>query len=155
MAESNPYSPPSQVDEKLIHRESVEIEVLSSECRRNLSLTSKIVRFASVVFGIGSVVLIILVWDAFRTFGNPGRWGQWIALLVTCRVAYASCGLLLTWMLWKYAKSLDRMAIRGTVEIENVMERQTRMWLAVGLLLFVMLIHLAMTLWTSTLFYDD
>jgi uncharacterized membrane protein len=145
--ESNSYGPPSQADDKADSSrsgESNEINDLSPDCRGNLTLTSKIIRFASVVFGIGSVASIIQVWSAFRLYGFPDGWTWWHTLIVY-RVVYAPCWLLLAWMLWRYAKSLDQMAIRGAVEIENAMEQQAKMWLAVGLLLFVMLIGLAIT----------
>ena len=49
-------------------------------------------------------------------------------------------------MLWKYSTSLGRMANGGIAEVEKAMEQQAKAWLALGLLMFVMLIGLAISL---------
>jgi len=143
--EANPYesSPrPARIEQASSTVIPAHGTALSPECCGNLTLTSKIVRIASVVFGIGSLVSILQIWAAFRFYGFPDGWTLWHTL-IAYRIVYTPCWLLLAWMLWKYATCLNTMADKGVVEVEPTMEQQAKVWLAFGLLLFVMLIGLA------------
>jgi hypothetical protein len=85
----------------------------------------------------------VQVWLSFRFYGLPDGWTWWHTLLIY-RLAYTPCWLLLATMMWSFAQSLRGLAKHGCDNIELVIERQAKMWLAAGLLAFVMLTGVAL-----------
>ncbi|MFO0911882.1 MAG: hypothetical protein U0795_02910 [Pirellulales bacterium] len=72
---------------------------------------------------------------------------------VTClRLVFTPCLLLLTWILWRYAKSLDRLSVNGPSDAEYNIECLTKLWLSIGLFIFVQLLLLAFAFgWSMSL----
>ena len=141
---SNPYQSPNDTNAEMqgIDRPAAD-SGLSDDARGNIGLTTNIIKVASILAGLVSLVPVLQVWFSFRWYGLPNGWTWWHTL-ICYRLAYTPCWWLLASMMWKYAKSLNRLAKGGTQEIEDVIEQQTKMWLAGGLLAFVMLIGVAL-----------
>ena len=137
---SNPYQPLKEtrtgVDKATPDQQIV--NDLSADCRGNLQLTSRIAKVASVAAALVSLAILLSVGFTFRLYGLPDGWIWWTYFCY--RIIYTPCWLLLAWMMWKYAGCLDRLAENGVREVEATVEQQAKMWLAVGLLVFVVLI---------------
>lgn len=119
------------------------IRDLSTESRGNLTLTAKLIRIASVVCVIGSLIPVLQVVAYVNFYGVPKRW-TWLDVTVGFRILYSPCLLLVAWTLWSYASALVKMASRGILEIEKSIEQQAKAWLALGLLGFVWMLGFAL-----------
>lgn len=111
---------------------------LSSETAANLSLTSRLMKIAAVVFVFASLVPVVQLIAGFRMYGFPKGWTWWHTTVVY-RTIYCPCWLLLAWTLWKYAGCLGGMSRDGMYHFEDSTKRQAKFWLAVALMLFVVL----------------
>jgi hypothetical protein len=120
-------------------------EALSSDCRENLTLTVRILRIASVLMGLGAIGAILQIWAAFHALGFPSGWTWWHTL-IAYRIVYTPACLLLAWMLWKYTTALQKMSLHGATELEAAMEQQAKTSLALGLVIFVMLLGMAIAM---------
>jgi hypothetical protein len=58
---------------------------------------------------------------------------------------------MLGWQLWKYSSQLNDTAFLGATNIESLIERQTKVWVAVQLLLMAFLLFVASTFLYNTL----
>ncbi len=116
---------------------------LSEDTRGNIGLTVNIIKFASVLAALMSLVPIGQAWFSFRYYGVPDRMDMvaHVDLSTGCLLALLVAAAT---MMWKYATSLRGLAKNGPDDIEHVVERQAKMWLAGGLLVFVMLIGVAL-----------
>jgi hypothetical protein len=141
---ANPYQTPDNADAQAEGFDQPKLGGdLSDDTRGNLGLTANIIKFATVLAALLSVVPVIQVYLSFRFFELPIGWTWWHTL-ICYRLAYTPCWLLLAWMMWRYASSLNRLAINGTEELEKVIEQQAKMWLAAALLGFVMILGVAL-----------
>ena len=138
---SNPYQPPQEPthDSQSVAQRAAANE-LSPDCRGNLQLTAKVLRFLAIIAGLAIPYSIVQIALHFSLLGAMPGTSIWMGYLIFLRIIYSLCMLLLIRTTWRYARALDRMVINGVGEIEAVVECQAKAWLSVGLLVFVFLI---------------
>ena len=135
--ETQPEAPGDASTE--LSTQQVTIGEFSEDTSGNISLTSKIVKIAAVFAAFASLSSFMQVWAAFRFYGFPNGWTTWHTL-ICLRILYAPCWLLLAWTLWQYGKSLDQLRLNGIRHTETTIEQQAKLWLAIGLLIFALLV---------------
>ena len=114
----------------------------TDDAKENLGLTSRVVKITACISALASLAPIMQLWALFKLYGLPEGWTA--THTVTClRLVFTPCLLLATWMLWRYANSLNRLRDNGIADTEHNIERLTKVWLSIGLLLFVQLLALA------------
>ena len=113
---------------------------LSDDAKGNLGLTSRITRIATVIAVLASLNEGGQIWRAFRSGSLSGRFASW-HLLFGLNFLLAPSWLLLAWMLWKYSRSLDLWRRNGIHRTEATIEDQAKLWLAIGLVTFFILLR--------------
>lgn len=153
MDQSDPYRPPKATPDNGtidVHGDaedsSEESDDLSEDCRGNLGLTSSIIRLLAVVACVVALFLVFGIWSTFQLSGGLQFWTPWDQFVVCTRLVFIPCWALLAWMMWKYATCLDRLRKAGVGEVEAAAEQQAKLWLAIGLLAFLILMNMAISL---------
>ena len=145
MASENPYSPGSVTEDALDSPQdkthSVVVSELGEDSRGNLKLTATSVRIAAVFAFLASIGCVLQIWAMTKFYGWSESWNIGSSTIIVRAIA-APCWLILSFMLWQYSKSLIQMAKEGIRHSEYTIESQTKVWLAVGLILFVFLLSI-------------
>ena len=129
--------------------QQVFVSELSDDAKGNLGLTSKITRAAAAFAVFAFLGAVRQVWMGLRFVAFSGSWTAWH--IITClEIVLAPCWLLVAWMLWKYAKSLEQLRRNGIRFTEAIIEDQAKLWLAMGLVMFLMLVRVALFWGAST-----
>ena len=103
---------------------------LSDECRGNLSLTSKMMKFSSLVLMLYAGYHGFWALVYFLSEDAPHGW-RFITTLAY--YIYLPCYAAVGWMFWKYSKAVDELAADGFKAVESAAESQAKTWLTVGL----------------------
>jgi hypothetical protein len=81
---------------------------------------------------------------ACRTGGQP-------CTIAALGLVFIPLWAMLGWQLWKYSSQLNDTVFLGASNIESLIERQTKVWVAVQLLLMAFLLFVATTFLYNTL----
>ncbi len=139
----NPYEPPSDkgpVSATAPSAKQVVVCELSDDAKGNLGLTSKITRVAAVIAVFMTANELWQIWRASRSGSLSGPFTSW-HLLFSLNFLLTPCWLFLAWMLWKYSRSLDLWRRNGIHRTEATIEDQAKLWLAIGLVVFFILLR--------------
>lgn len=142
MNDQNPYQasfPATSANEEAVaHRAGVSVPDFSEDTRGNLGLISRVIKAAAVFAAIASTIGVLQIWAMIQITRGTSAWTT-MHTLACLRLVFTPCFLLLAWMMWRYARCLDDARVNGISEIEATIEQQTKMWLSVGLLIFLMM----------------
>lgn len=115
------------------------VQELSTETKENIGLIFNIVKVLSV---LSALAALLITWQTGMTFYYLGFVDGWTPFhsINVVRFLLVPCFFLLAVTLWRYSESLDNLRTDGITKFEATLEYQTRLWLAIALFVFVILL---------------
>lgn len=112
------------------------VQELSNDTKENIGLIFNIVKVLSV---LSALAALFITWQTGMTFYYLGFVDGWTPFhsINVVRFLLVPCLFLLALTLWRYSESLDNLRTDGISKAEATFEYQTKLWLAIALLVFV------------------
>ena len=141
-AEDNPYSASGYIDSEPLtagSTESVTVPEFSNDTRGNVKLVSTLVKIGAISAFIMCFACIIQIWATTKFYGWPEAWKSYKSIILI-RCFFAPCWLILALSMWQYSKALRDLSINGIRRAETTIDKQTKVWLMIGLMIAAILL---------------
>lgn len=136
----NPFSAPSDPDAATAEQFGDSPDEIAREIKGNLVLT------ANIVFVLSACCAFLgIVYTAGWFYGvsnwQPVAYGwTWFHTIHCFRITYCIAFGLMAWRGWSYAKGLSKSNLKTGKDLSDHVERQTWLWLSIGLMVTLQLI---------------
>ena len=155
----NPYQPPVDSPQTVSPEPAEDIPerlppptmlAFTPDTLGNLRLCSRATKFASVACFLATTTPLLRFTALLRMYGMPNGWTT-LHTIAALGLVFVPLWGMLGWQLWKYSSQLNDTVFLGASNIESLIERQTKVWVAVQLLLMAFLLFVATTFLYNTL----